>query len=125
MDYVEAASLLGSAIALSGEFQTWKEAEAALIVDPKAQTLIKEYKDLQVKMVEGSREDLAKEELERIRDTLMAKQEQLNSYEVTRNYFDAKKGFENMMSTVNDIIQHYLEDGGGCTGSCQTCGGCQ
>ena len=125
MDYVEAASLLGSSIALSGEFQTWKEAEAALVIDPKAQTLIKEYKDLQVKMVEGSREDLAKEELERIRDTLMAKQEQLNSYEVTKNYFDAKKGFENMMSTVNDIIQHYLEDGGGCTGSCQTCGGCQ
>jgi hypothetical protein len=76
-------------------------------------------------MVEGSRQDLAKEELERIRDTLMAKQQQLNEYEVTKNYFDAKKGFENMMSTVNDIIQHYLEDGGGCTGSCQTCGGCQ
>ncbi|MBP5780277.1 MAG: YlbF family regulator, partial [Clostridia bacterium] len=90
-----------------------------------AQTLIKEYKDLQVRMVEGSRQDLAKEELERIRDTLMAKQQQLNEYEVTKNYFDAKKGFENMMSTVNDIIQHYLEDGGGCTGSCQTCGGCQ
>ena len=125
MDYVEAASLLGSSIALSGEFQTWKEAEAALIIDPKAQTLIKEYKDLQVRMVEGSRQDLAKEELERIRDTLMAKQQQLNEYEVTKNYFDAKKGFENMMSTVNDIIQHYLEDGGGCTGSCQTCGGCQ
>lgn len=125
MDYVEAASLLGSSIALSGEFQTWKEAEAALVIDPKAQTLIKEYKDLQVRMVEGSRHDLAKEELERIRDTLMAKQQQLNEYEVTKNYFDAKKGFENMMSTVNDIIQHYLEDGGGCTGSCQTCGGCQ
>ena len=125
MDYVEAASLLGSSIALSGEFQTWKEAEAALVIDPKAQTLIKEYKDLQVRMVEGSRQDLAKEELERIRDTLMAKQQQLNEYEVTKNYFDAKKGFENMKSTVNDIIQHYLEDGGGCTGSCQTCGGCQ
>ncbi|MBR6935149.1 MAG: YlbF family regulator [Clostridia bacterium] len=125
MDYVEAASLLGSSIALSGEFQAWKEAEAALVIDPKAQTLIKEYKDLQVRMVEGSRQDLAKEELERIRDTLMAKQQQLNEYEVTKNYFDAKKGFENMMSTVNDIIQHYLEDGGGCTGSCQTCGGCQ
>ena len=52
MDYVEAASLLGSAIALSGEFQTWKEAEAALIVDPKAQTLIKEYKDLQKRLRE-------------------------------------------------------------------------
>ena len=90
MDYVEAASLLGSSIALSGEFQTWKEAEAALIIDPKAQTLIKEYKDLQVRMVEGSRQDLAKEELERIRDTLMAKQQQLNEYEVTKKYFDGK-----------------------------------
>ena len=125
MDYVEAASLLGSAIALSGEFQTWKEAETGVIIDPKAQTLMKEYRDLQTKMVEASRADLAKEELERIRDTLLEKQQELNTYDVTKKYFDAKKGFENMMSTVNDIIQHYLEDGGGCTGSCSTCGGCQ
>ncbi len=125
MDYVEAASLLGSAIALSGEFQTWKEAETGVIIDPKAQTLMKEYRDLQTKMVEASRVDLAKEELERIRDTLLEKQQELNTYDVTKKYFDAKKGFENMMSTVNDIIQHYLEDGGGCTGSCSTCGGCQ
>ena len=125
MDYVEAASLLGSAIALSGEFQTWKEAETGVIIDPKAQTLMKEYRDLQTKMVEASRADLAKEELERIRDTLLEKQQELNTYDVTKKYFDAKQGFENMMSTVNDIIQHYLEDGGGCTGSCSTCGGCQ
>ena len=33
MDYVEAASQLGAAIAESAEFQAWKEAETALILD--------------------------------------------------------------------------------------------
>ena len=75
MDYVEAASQLGAAIAESAEFQAWKEAETALILDEKAPVLMQEYKDLQVKLVQGSRDDLAKEELEKIRDTLMAKQQ--------------------------------------------------
>ena len=66
MDYVDAASQLGAAIAQSEEFQAWKEAETALILDEKAPVLMQEYKDLQVKLVQGSRDDLAKEELEKI-----------------------------------------------------------
>ncbi|MBP3392320.1 MAG: YlbF family regulator [Clostridia bacterium] len=126
MDYVEAASQLGAAIAESGEFQAWKEAETALILDEKAPVLMQEYKDLQVKLVQGSRDDLAKEELEKIRDTLMAKQQELNEYPVTKAYFEGKKGFENMMRTVNDVIQHYVAGGGegGCSGSCSSCSGC-
>ena len=125
MDYVEAASQLGAAIAESTEFQAWKEAETALILDEKAPVLMQEYKDLQVQLVQGSRDDLAKEELEKIRDTLMAKQQELNEYPVTKAYFEGKKGFENMMRTVNDVIQHYVAGGqGGCSGSCSSCSGC-
>ena len=125
MDYVDAASQLGAAIAQSEEFQAWKEAETALILDEKAPVLMQEYKDLQVQLVQGSRDDLAKEELEKIRDTLMAKQQELNEYPVTKAYFEGKKGFENMMRTVNDVIQHYVAGGqGGCSGSCSSCSGC-
>lgn len=124
MDYVEAASALGQAIVESGEFQAFKLSEANLMADEKATTLIQEYKDLQTQLVEASKEDLAREELEKIRDLLMAKQSQLNSYEITKAYFDGKRGFQNMMDTINDIIQHYVQGGDDCTGSCETCGGC-
>lgn len=125
MDYVEAASQLGEAIAQSAEFKAWKESETALIMDEKAPVLMQEYKDLQVQMVQGSRDDLAKEELEKIRDTLMAKQQELNEYPVTKAYFEGKKGFESMMRTINDVIQHYVAGGeGGCSGSCSSCSGC-
>jgi len=125
MDYVEAASALGEAIRNSVEFQNWQNAELAMLQDEKAQTLMSEFKDLQMKLVHASRDDMDKDELEKIRDVLMDKQKELNEYEVTKNYFDGKKGFETMMRTVNDIIQHFLSgDNGGCSGSCSTCSGC-
>ena len=125
MDYVEAASALGEAIKDSAEFTAWQEAELALMQDEKAQELMNDFKDLQMKLVHGSRDDMDKDELEKIRDTLMEKQRELNEYEITKNYFDGKKGFETMMRTINDIIQHFITgDSGGCGGSCETCGGC-
>ena len=126
MDYVEAASALGEAIRNSVEFQNWQNAELAMLQDEKAQTLMSEFKDLQMKLVHASRDDMDKDELEKIRDVLMDKQKELNEYEITKNYFDGKKGFETMMRTVNDIIQHFLsgDNGGGCSGSCSTCSGC-
>ena len=99
--------------------------ELALMQDEKAQELMNDFKDLQMKLVHGSRDDMDKDELEKIRDTLMEKQRELNEYEITKNYFDGKKGFETMMRTINDIIQHFITgDSGGCGGSCETCGGC-
>ena len=125
MDYVEAASALGEAIKESADFTAWQEAELALMQDEKAQELMNDFKDLQMKLVHGSRDDMDKDELEKIRDTLMEKQRELNEYEITKNYFDGKKGFETMMRTINDIIQHFITgDSGGCGGSCETCGGC-
>ena len=125
MDYVEAASALGEAIRESAEFQAWQSAELAMLQDEKAQTLMSEFKDLQMKLVHASRDDMDKDELEKIRDVLMDKQKELNEYEVTKKYFDGKKDFETMMRTVNDIIQHFLAgDNGGCSGSCSTCSGC-
>ena len=125
MEYVEAASALGEAIKESADFTAWQNAELAMMQDEKAQELMNDFKDLQMKLVHGSKEDMDKAELEKIRDLLMDKQRELNEYEVTKNYFDGKKGFETMMRTVNDIIQHFIMgDSAGCGGSCATCGGC-
>ena len=94
MDYLEAAALLGQAILESGEYKQFKDAEKALLADPKAQQIIMEHKQLQDEMVEASRNDWSKEDLERVRDTLLAKQKELNEYEATKQYLKAKQGFE-------------------------------
>ncbi len=126
MDFLEAAAQLGEAIAESEELLAWRSSEAAVLADEKAQGLMEEFRTLQVEMVKASRDNLEKEDLERIRDTLLAKQNELNEYELTRNYFNARKGFEGMMKSVNDILSHYVNGAqeGGCSGSCSSCSGC-
>ncbi len=128
MDYVEAATKLGEAIAESGEFLKWRESEKAVLADEKAQTLLKEFREVQTDMVKASgKEDNTKEDLEKIRDTLLAKQNELNEYETTKNYFDARQGFEIMMKTINEVLQYYIDGHTGeasCSGDCHACGGC-
>ena len=130
MDYVEAATKLGEAIAESGEFCRWRENERAVLADEKAQALLVEFRQVQEDMVKASgKEDITKEGLEEIRDSLLAKQNELNGYEVTKAYFDARRGFETMMKTVNEVIQFYIngrtgDSEGGCSGNCSSCSGC-
>jgi len=127
MDYLEAAAILGQAILESGEFRQFKDAEAALLSDEKAQQIMLEYKQLQTDMVQASRNDIDKEGLEKVRDTLLEKQKEVNEYETTRQYFKAKQAFELMMKSVNGVLEHFLSGGqdGGCSGSCSSCSGCR
>lgn len=128
MDYVEAAAKLGEAIAESGEFLNWRESERKVLADEKAQTLLTEFRQVQTDMVKASgKEDVSKEDLEKIRDTLLAKQNELNEYEITKEYFDARQGFEIMMKTINEVLQYYIDGRtgeSGCSGDCHACGGC-
>ena len=128
MDYVEAATKLGEAIAESGEFLNWRESERKVLADEKAQTLLTEFRQVQTDMVKASgKEDVSKEDLEKIRDTLLAKQNELNEYEITKEYFDARQGFEIMMKTINEVLQYYIDGRtgeSGCSGDCHACGGC-
>lgn len=124
MDYVDAASQLGEAIVNSAAFITLKNAELALMQDEKAQALMTEFRELQAEMVRASREDESKENLEAVRDRLLAKQTELNEYSVTKDFFDGKKGFESMMKTINEIIAHYVNGGSSCGGNCSSCSGC-
>lgn len=128
MDYVEAATKLGEAIAESSEFLKWRESESAVLADEKAQALLKAFREIQTDMVEASgKGDAAKEELNRIRDALLAKQDELNEYDITKNYFDARQNFEIMMKTINEVLQYYIDGRtgeSGCSGDCHSCGGC-
>ena len=129
MDYVEAATRLGEAIAESQQFIEWRDSEKAVLADEKSQTLMKEFRDLQTEMVKASgKGGISKEELEAVRDKLLAKQNELTDYDVTQKYFDARQNFEVMMKTINEIIQFNIDgqlgDGSSCSGNCSSCGGC-
>ncbi|MBE7056971.1 MAG: YlbF family regulator [Ruminococcaceae bacterium] len=128
MDYVEAATRLGEAIAESKQFTEWRDSEKAVLADEKSQTLMKEFRDLQTEMVKISgKEDVTQADLEAARDALLAKQNELTDYEVTQKYFEARQNFEVMMKTVNEIIQFNIDgqlNGSSCGGDCSSCGGC-
>ena len=129
MDYVEAATRLGEAIAESKQFIEWRDSEKAVLADEKSQTLMKEFRDLQTEMVKISgKDDVTQADLEAARDALLAKQDELTEYEVTKKYFEARQNFEVMMKTVNEVIQFNIDgqlgDGSSCSGNCSSCSGC-
>lgn len=126
MDYLEAASLLGRTILESDIYVEFKKAEDILLNDTKAQELLLSYREMQQDMVKAARDEMGKDDLENVRTKLLEKQTELNEYEITKRYFDGKKAFEQMMQEVNSVLEHYLSGGNSdCTGSCDTCGGCE
>ena len=125
MDYVDAAAVLGMSITESDDFKNFRSAEAGLLADYSAQQLIMDYQELQQEMVEKARDQSTpQEELNLVRDALLAKKEEVETNEITKAYFDAKEKFDMMMHKINTILEHYMSDQSGCTGSCSTCGGC-
>ena len=126
MDYLEAAAVLGEALLESEQYKEQKASENAVLADETAERLLLEYRELQNEMVKVARDEVGKQDLENIRETLLAKQKELNEYPVTKRYFEGKKAFEQMMQEVNSVLEHYLTGGSSeCTGSCDTCGGCE
>lgn len=133
MDIIESATQLGIAISESEQLKKYRESEIAMTSDEKAQKLMEEYKSLQMDMVKAAKAELSKEELAAIRGLLMSKQNQLNSYEITNNYFEGRKAFENTMKNINEILQYYVNgqqsscnDDGDCGGGgCSSCSGCK
>lgn len=126
MDYLEAASMLGQALLESEINVEYKAAEKALLGDEKAQQLLLEYRQLQEEVVKLAQDDMDKESLEKARTMLLEKNSELSKYDITKRYFAAKQDFEQMMQEVNSVLEHYLTGGdSNCTGSCDTCGGCE
>lgn len=125
MDYIEAAAALGQALVDSAEFKKMNAAEAETFANTEATEVLVAYRKAQQEMAAAAGGDVSKKELEEIRTRLLEKQKELNANAVIKNYLDSKKAFDQMMQEVNSVLQHYLEGGAAnCSGSCETCGGC-
>ena len=125
---IDKARELALLIIETDEYKKLKEAEAEFAVDKKSSELMNEYQTLQNSMLEGLKQDMAKEEIDAIKASLMDKQKEINEYDVTKDFLFARSGFEAMMQQVNEVIAFVVqgEEGGGsgCSpSSCASCGG--
>ncbi len=124
MDILDKAKELGLMIADSEEMKTLNRAEEVLESDEKSKMLLNEYKGLQMGIKRATEEDLGKDAIDLIRDRLFAKQKEINEYEVTKNFYEAKANFDKLMSTINSVIIHSITGEEPCSPSkCGSCGG--
>lgn len=124
MDVLVKAKELGRMIGDSDELQRLKKSEIALEGDDRGMGLMEDYRLLQIELVKATREKKGELQISEIKDMLMAKQTELNTYSVTLEYLEAKNGFDAMMKNINDIITFAIT-GEECSPSkCSSCSGC-
>lgn len=123
---MEKARELGKMIAASEEMAKLKDAEAALERDAKARTLMNDYKLLQIEIVKATREGRDKSILDSIKERLLAKQDEINKYEITGNYLAAKTNLDNFIKKINDVIIFSITGEEPCApNKCSSCPGCK
>lgn len=124
MDVLMKAKELGEAIANSEELHRLNKAEAALENDERGMALLEDYNLLQKELVRAVNENKGEVRIDEIREMLMAKQNDQNTYPVTLEYLEAKNAFDGLMKNINDIIT-YAITGEACSPSkCSSCSGC-
>jgi len=125
MDIFETAKQLGTMLANSEQMTRLKNAEATLEGDSAAKELMNKYKELQLKVVRASKARAEKQEIDALRDELMAHQVGLNENAITKEYLDSKTDFDTFTKTINQVITYAMTGDEGCSPSkCGSCSGC-
>ena len=126
MDIILKAKELGTMIGSSDEMDRYKKAEAAVENDDRAKTLLNDYKLLQVEVVKATKENREKSIVESLKERLILKQEEINVYEITKEFLEAKSKFDGFMKQINDVIIFGITGEEPCSsGKCGSCSGCK
>lgn len=124
MDIINKAKELGYMIGESQQMLRLQNAEVAMESDEKAKQLMREYKQVQIALVRATKEKQELETIEELRQKLMGKQEEINSYSITNEYLEAKSNFDSFMKTINDVIIFSITGEEPCSpNKCGSCGG--
>jgi len=114
---------LGEALSVSQELQRLRKAEDILENDDHGMALMEDHRLLQIELIKATRENNGEVRIEDIKDMLMSKQSEIDSYHPAHDYIEAKKEFDALMKNVNDVITFAIT-GEACTPSkCSSCGG--
>ncbi len=124
MTIIEKAHELGGLIRESDEIKALKEAEKAQAEDADAQALVSDFNIKRMNLAKSLQEGKITQE-EAIKQNNEAFSEMVEKSEVIKAYVEAKKAFDNLVNSVNNVINIYIMDEpSGCTHDCSTCGGC-
>ena len=123
MDILIKARELGELLGDSPELLRLKKAETSLEGDDRGMGLMEDYRLLQIELVKATREKKGEVQIGEVRDMLMSKQEEINSFSVTSEYLEAKAAFDSLMKNVNDVITFAITGETCSPSNCSSCGG--
>lgn len=126
MDIISKAKELGNMIGSSEEMINFKKWEESLARDHKARLILKEYQEIQSEMVMAVHQNFEKEKLDKIKQKLLEKYDEVNQCDVTRNYIEAKEKLDMLIKKVNDVLVYSITGEESCSSKgCSSCsGGC-
>ena len=128
------AQELAEAILDSDIYQNMKKLEGEVRHDPEAGKLLGDMIEKRQKVEETlSSSNMKPEDLSNASLEMEEAEKRMNANEKIQTLKDARKDFQTMMDNVNKILRLVITgqvnnddtNGGGCTGGCDTCGGCR
>lgn len=127
---LEKARELGIALSETQEFQQMLEAKHIMDSDEALSALINEYQEKQQKMIEMlSGDDMDRALVASLSADVEAIQGQLTENPIFTKVMETQQSFQNLMQQVNREIGACIgmpqEEDHVCSGSCESCGGCQ
>lgn len=125
MSILEKARELGGEIASSGELDEMRRAEMAMLEDPEASLLIREFNEKQRKFMDlkAGGIDLNPEQASEIEDL----ESRVLDNPLIVDFFRKQQNFERVIEEINEIIARAISGGEGpaCSDDCcSSCSGC-
>ena len=125
----ECARALGEAIVASEEYKSMQLCEKAAESDPAAAEAMGRYMELHAAVnQEMGREEPDAELIARLGREMDDIQQSLNQMPSVEAMTGARQRFSELMDQVNRILEFIItgdvQEGGGCSGNCGSCGGC-
>lgn len=124
----EKAKEIADLIAMSDEKKDAMEASRHLMEDEAASALIAGYNvSRQKKLAEFEGKQPTAEEVEAVNQYLQDEFNKIMENAVIREYVQASRTFDMILTDMDNIIKQGVSDGdghGGCSGSCSSCSGC-
>ena len=125
----DCARALGEAIVASEEYQNMQLCEKAAESDPAAAEAMGRYMELHAAVnQEMGNEEPDAEKIARLGREMDELQQALNALPAVEEMTAARQRFSGLMDQVNKILEFIItgdvQEGGGCSGNCGSCGGC-
>lgn len=136
MDVIELTRQLGAAIQQDARYADYMKAKAANEADDNLNALIGKLNLLQLSyQTEAQKEDADEAKLAAYDEDFRKLYGEVMLNENMRNYENARQSVDDMMNYIIQILSLCVNgedpatcepapEGGSCTGSCSTCGGC-